>query len=436
MSKYTKKIAYVSMIFFGVLLITNSFYPDLLSFAQTSSLPDAPNYTAVTLDGNQVSLSDLHGSVVMINVWATWCEPCREEMPALQELQNRFSESEFSVIGVSIDDKGSSQMIQNFLESQNISYTIWHDPEDKFQFAFRTIGVPETILISKDGKILHQWRGAFDPMADSTISRVDMALMDLEYVGDDSTNGIGENIAVGAAIAFSAGLLSFLSPCVLPLIPVYASFLTGLSVKEMSEKSNLNKKKLRISATSRGILFVLGFSTIFILLGSTVAFAGSLFLNASQWIERIGGVILIVLGLHLLGVFRIKWLERQIKFDVTKKSSGKSGTFLVGMAFGAGWTPCIGPILAGILTIAASSSSVLSGALLLSIYSAGLAIPFLLSAFAIDRILAFTSFIKNRLMWIERISGLLFIGIGIILLTGTLTVLSDIFNTSFGFNFQ
>ena len=430
MSSITKKIFCTAIVIVGIFFVTASLQD---SFAQ-DSLRDAPNYSAVTLDGRDVSLDDLEGSVVMINVWATWCEPCREEMPALQELQDKFSGSDFKVIGVSVDEKGSTQMIRQFLDSENISYTIWHDPEDKFQFAFRTIGVPETVLISKEGKILYQWRGAFDPISENTISRVESALQNTEFTGNDSTN-IGENIIASSAIAFSAGLLSFLSPCVLPLIPVYASFVTGMSIKEMSNKNkNLDTQQLRLTATKRGLMFVFGFSTIFILLGSTVAFAGSIFLDASQWIERIGGIILIVLGLHLLGVFRIPWLERQIKFDVSKRSSGKAGTFFVGMAFGAGWTPCIGPILAGILTIAASSSSVTSGAVLLSIYSAGLAIPFLISALAIDRFLAFSSLIKNKLKWIERISGLLFIGIGIVLLTGSLTLLSDIFNTSFGFN--
>ena len=175
-------------------------------------------------------------------------------------------------------------------------------------------------------------------------------------------------------------------------------------------------------------MFVLGFSVVFIVLGSTVGYVGSIFLDASICIERIGGVVLIALGLHLIGLFKIPWLERQLKFDLSKRTSGKAGTFFVGMAFGAGWTPCIGPILAGILTIAASSSSISTGALLLSVYSAGLAIPFLLSAFALDRFLIFFDRIKSKMIWIERISGLLLIGVGILLLTGSMTLLSDFSN--------
>ena len=151
-------------------------------------------------------------------------------------------------------------------------------------------------------------------------------------------------------------------------------------------------------------------------------------MDAMQWIERIGGVILIVLGLHMAGIIHIKRLERQMSFDMAKRNSGKFGPLIVGMAFGAGWTPCIGPILAGILTIAATSSSVITGAGLLGIYSAGLAIPFLISAIAIDRFLIFFSKIKTKLLLIERISGFLFIGFGIVLLTGTMTLLNNFFN--------
>lgn len=433
MSAVSKKILYASFIVVGAFFICDSVSGSpLLSYAQNAEFRTAPDYSAVTLEGNPASLADLRGKTVLVNVWATWCEPCREEMPALQDLQNKFTDSEFVVVGVSIDEKGSTQMIRNFLQSQNITYTIWHDPDDRFQHAFRTIGVPESSLISKDGLILHQWKGAFEPMSPDTISRVNSAIDNTKFDADVSDNILGSNIGVSFVVAFGAGLLSFLSPCVLPLIPVYASFLTGLGIHDLSKKrSSTEQRKLGMTVMGRGIMFVLGFSAIFISLGTTVAYAGSIFLDAVVWIERIGGVVLIVLGIHLIGLFKIPWLERQLKFDLSKKSSGKSGTFFVGMAFGAGWTPCIGPILAGILTIAASSSSITTGASLLSAYSAGLAIPFLLSAFMLERFLAFFDKFKSKLFWVERLSGLLLIGVGILLLTGSMTALSNFFNNLF-----
>ena len=216
--------------------------------------------------------------------------------------------------------------------------------------------------------------------------------------------------------------------CVLPLIPVYASLITGMSAKELSqETSQVTRSKLRLTATVKGIMFVIGFSIIFMLLGTTVSFMGNLFFDSIQWIERIGGVVLIVLGLHMIGIFKIPKLEKQMRFDMGKRNSGKFGPLVVGMAFGAGWTPCIGPILAGILTIAASSSSVVTGASLLGVYSLGLAIPFLVSAIAIDRFLVFFTKIKSKMLWIERISGGLFVIFGIVLLTGSLVYLNNFF---------
>ena len=425
MIKSKRTIYAIIFLFSGVMLIYSSF---TVSNVNAEIPKHAPDYSAVTLEGKPVSLSDLNGKVVLINVWATWCEPCREEMPDLQRLQNEFVDDEFVVVGVSIDEKGSLENMKKFLQSQNIMYTVWHDPDDKFQYAFRTIGVPESTLISKEGLILHQWKGAFEPMSEDTISRVDSALNNIKFESDGSENILDADLGVTLVVAFGAGLLSFLSPCVLPLIPVYASFLTGLSVKDLSQKHNTALQKHRLTTMKRGLMFVLGFSVVFIVLGSTVGYAGSIFLDASIWIERIGGVVLIALGLHLIGLFKIPWLERQLKFDLSKRTSGKAGTFFVGMAFGAGWTPCIGPILAGILTIAASSSSISTGALLLSVYSACLAIPFLLSAFALDRFLIFFDRIKSKMVWIERISGLLLIGVGILLLTGSMTLLSDFSN--------
>jgi len=425
--KFPKKTSLI-FIFSGFFLIAISFYDTQLISVNADEFYPAPEYQAITLDNEAVSLTDYKGKVILVNLWATWCEPCRDEMPLLEDLSQTFSHTDFEVIGVSIDETGFEKKIQQILDSGEISYEIWLDPSNKFQFKFRTIGVPESFLIDREGMIVHQWKGEFDPMSEETINIVESTIEGKEFELS-SPSILNDGIIAGAAIAFSAGILSFLSPCVLPLIPVYTSLITGLGIKELSKNSSLkSNQRLKFAATGKGVLFVIGFSIIFILLGTTVSFIGTLFLDAMQWIERIGGVILIVLGLHMAGIIHIKRLERQMSFDIAKRNSGKFGPLMVGMAFGAGWTPCIGPILAGILTIAATSSSVITGAGLLGIYSAGLAIPFLISAVAIDRFLIFFSKIKTKLLLIERISGFLFIGFGIVLLTGTMTLLNNFFN--------
>jgi cytochrome c-type biogenesis protein len=429
--KTSKKIPSTLILFSGIFLFAFSFSDVQLIPVDAQEFRQAPDYKAIALGGTPVSIADYQGKTILVNLWATWCEPCREEMPALGELHSMFPRSEFEIIGVSIDDPGFEQVIVQTMAEDNLTYPVWLDPENRFQFAFRTIGVPESFLIDADGQIIHQWKGAFDPVSEDTINLVDATIQGTSYLSSEPTI-LTDGLVAGFVIAFSAGVLSFLSPCVLPLIPVYASLITGMSAKELSqETSQSTRSKLRLTATVKGIMFVIGFSIIFMLLGTTVSFMGNLFFDSIQWIERIGGVVLIVLGLHMIGLFKIPRLEKQIRFDMAKRNSGKFGPLVVGMAFGAGWTPCIGPILAGILTIAASSSSVVTGASLLGVYSLGLAIPFLVSAIAIDRFLVFFTKIKSKMLWIEKISGILFVIFGIVLLTGSLVYLNNFFKISF-----
>ena len=291
----SKKIPSVLILFSGIFLFAFSFSDAQLIPVTAQEFRQAPDYQAITLDGTPVSISDYRGKVILVNLWATWCEPCREEMPALGELDDMFPESDFEIIGVSIDDFGYEKAIMQTMANDNLTYSVWLDPANKFQFMFRTIGVPESFLIDADGQIIHQWKGAFDPVSDNTINLVESAIQGTEYQSYEPTILI-DGLVVGFAIAFSAGVLSFLSPCVLPLIPIYASLITGMSTKELSqETSQITRRKLRLTATVKGIMFVIGFSIIFMLLGTTVSFMGNLFFDATQWIERIGGVILIVL---------------------------------------------------------------------------------------------------------------------------------------------
>jgi cytochrome c-type biogenesis protein len=419
----------------GFALIFSGFFAPEMS-ADAQDLKPAPQYSATTLDGQPMSLDALKGEVVMLNVWATWCVPCREEMPGLQALHEEFGDKGLKVVGVSIDDRGvTASRINSFMESVGVTYTIWRDPNDRFAPTFRTIGVPETFLISKDGYIVYQWKGAFDPTSAQTKQIVQNALAlgpIINSEGEQTQNPIGvgfiETPPVSAGVAFSAGLLSFLSPCVLPLIPSYAAFITGMSMNQMTSGSASGQQTKTISRSTilaRGGLFVIGFSTVFVALGATISAAGFFFGDYTIWISRIGGAMLIGFGLHLMGLLRIPGVERDyLKMKFSKKPVGHAGAFLVGMGFGAGWTPCIGPILASILTLAATTSSVSQGTTLLAIYSAGLAIPFMISTLALDKFLKGFQKFRRWLPWVNRISGILLIALGIILITGALALLS------------
>jgi cytochrome c-type biogenesis protein len=223
--------------------------------------------------------------------------------------------------------------------------------------------------------------------------------------------------SVGLAVAFSAGLLSFLSPCVLPLIPSYVSFITGLSLDDVQRSRRI--------ALIHSLLFVAGFTIIFLALGASATVIGRLMFRQREWVERIGGVLVIVLGLYLLGVFNIGALSRERRYHFADKPLGFLGTLFVGMAFAAGWTPCIGPILGAVLTFTASEADLQRGLMLLFAYSLGLAVPFLLASLMIERFMALFQRYRGALIWMSRISGALLLGMGLLMITGSMSILSQ-----------
>lgn len=227
---------------------------------------------------------------------------------------------------------------------------------------------------------------------------------------------------VGILIAVTAGLLSFLSPCVLPLVPSYLSFVTGMTLDDLQEGGD------RRAVLVHSLLFVSGFTLVFLVMGASASFLGQFFILYRDWLARLGGVIILVFGLHLLGVFRITALLRERRVQLSDKPAGHMGTLAVGAAFGAGWTPCIGPILGAILGLAGTSDTVWQGTGLLLAYSAGLAIPFLVAALALDWFLrAFRRF-RRWIPVVEKASGLLLIFLGVLLITGRFALLASWLN--------
>lgn len=225
-------------------------------------------------------------------------------------------------------------------------------------------------------------------------------------------------VDVGIMIAFTAGVFSFLSPCVLPLVPSYLTFVTGMSLEDLQEGVD------RRATFVHSLLFVIGFSSIFILLGASASFLGQFLRHYEVWIARIGGVIIILLGLHLSGVLRLAPLMREKRMHLNDKPAGYLGTLGVGIAFGAGWTPCIGPILGAILTYGMTQDTMWAGVGLLSVYSLGLAVPFLISSLALDWFLQTFKRFRRWIPVVEKASGVLLILLGILLLTGQFTVLA------------
>lgn len=238
-------------------------------------------------------------------------------------------------------------------------------------------------------------------------------------MGDSAISGMIQDVSIPAALA--AGVISFLSPCVLPLVPPYLIYLTGATIEHVAneEEQRASKRAVMLSA----LAFVLGFSTVFVALGASASLIGGLIRAWSAQLSIVAGIAIILMGLHFLGLTRIGFLMREGRLPIPKPV-GLWGAYVMGLAFAFGWTPCIGPILAAILSVAASETTVTKGAGLLAVYSAGLGIPFLIAAFMVERFSSVLARMKKHLATVERAMGVLMILVGIGFLTGAVTDVS------------
>jgi cytochrome c-type biogenesis protein len=239
---------------------------------------------------------------------------------------------------------------------------------------------------------------------------------------------------IGTIGAFAAGVLSFLSPCVFPLIPAYLAQLTGFSFDELQgEQSSEQRRKLMVNAVS----FVAGLSIVFVFLGASATLAGRFFLNNQVLISRIAGVIIVVFGLHMLGAIHIRFLQREARADVARgrnQAAGPAGSALMGGAFGIGWTPCIGPVLASILVVASQADTVLEGMVLLLAYALGLGVPFIFMAWLLNRAVGRSAItgLRRYMPQLTVASGALLVAMGLLVFSGNLIQLSNWITENFG----
>lgn len=237
---------------------------------------------------------------------------------------------------------------------------------------------------------------------------------------------------VSLPLSFLAGLLSFLSPCVLPLLPSYVSFITGVTFEDLT--AGADRKRIRHLTITNSLSFIAGFSAVFIALGASSSAIGRIMFEYQEWIRIIGGILIIIFGLFVAGFLRMDFLMREKKLHLGGKPVGYVGTFLVGMTFAAGWTPCIGPILGTILLYASSKGSAIYGLKLLAVYSLGLALPFFISSLAINSFLSYSRGLMKYMRVIMVASGILLIAFGTMMLTNRLRELSG-FLPDFGIKF-
>ncbi len=230
---------------------------------------------------------------------------------------------------------------------------------------------------------------------------------------------------ISLLIAFTAGILSFISPCVLPLIPSYLTYITGISFDELVESRS---RSVRRRTLFHSLFFILGFTLVFVALGASATYVGNFFQENQVLIRRVGGVIVVLLGIHITGLVKFNLLEREKRFEFNDKPLGYLGSVLVGIAFAAGWTPCIGPILASILLYASTSENVGSGVILLVAYSLGLGLPFLVSALAFNTFLSYFSRFNRYLRIVSIVSGIFLVIVGFMLIFDYLSIFAQYLN--------
>lgn len=227
---------------------------------------------------------------------------------------------------------------------------------------------------------------------------------------------------IGALIA---GIISFLSPCVLPLVPPYLCYLGGTTFEELSGEGEVSARGVNTKVVFASIAFVLGFTTVFVSLGATATIIGQLVAENLNLLAKIAGVAIIIVGLHFLGIFKIPFLYKEMRSQATAAPAGLLGAYLIGLAFAFGWTPCIGPVLAAILGVAAGEDTVGQGIRLLAVYSLGLGVPFILAALAFRPFMGFLKRFRRHLGAVEKVMGGLLVITGVLFLTGSMNIISQ-----------
>ena len=222
-------------------------------------------------------------------------------------------------------------------------------------------------------------------------------------------------------VAFATGSLSFLSPCVLPLFPSYLSFITGMSLEKLGVASGARARRI---VMTHSLLFIFGFSLIFVALGASFSALGQLLLDYRGIIRTVGGGLIIFFGLYIAGLFKLPWLGRTVQLQIQNRNSGYAGSFLVGVTFAIGWTPCVGPILGSILSLAGTTETVTTGVVMLVAYSMGLALPFFLSSLAVGTFLSLFQRFRRMVPVLEIVAGALLVVVGILVMTNYLAVLN------------
>ncbi|MBI5209239.1 MAG: redoxin domain-containing protein [Elusimicrobia bacterium] len=382
----------------------------------------APAFILPGIDGRPVDLKNFHeGKAVWLNLFATWCPDCREEMPALVEASRNHSEVRFLDVALA---EGKAETVE-FVRAHVVPYPVAYDQDDTISGPYEIRPIPVNIGVRPDGTIAFRTHAVTPADIPRLIGLLTGKAGEARQPPARTPSKAIFRLfgTFPLAAAFLAGVLTFLSPCVLPMIPIYLAILGH----PFPSPADGTPGGARIKLFASALMFVIGFGLVFTMLGATATALGRL-LSAHAWLLRVaGGVFVAVMGLHLAGVFRILPLYRELRWRPSSGLGGPAGAFVMGMAFAAGWAPCVGPILSSILLYSAASATVAKGAALLAVYSLGLGAPFLAASLSLPGLKHFSELLRPHHHAMEIASGAFLVGLGGLLITDKLAVLSRIF---------
>jgi cytochrome c-type biogenesis protein len=403
----------------------------------------APDFALVTLDGAPVRLADFRGRPLVLNFFASWCDPCKEEAPVVKAMAEAGAAQGYSVLGIAIqDERGAAAQ---FMAEGGLTFPAALDLDSKAQRAYRVIGPPTTFFVDGQGVLRHIFMGPLTPAdvaeglrragsgAPGTGSAGGPGTGSPSGPGTGSASGPGTGSAgssgtgpaglPGLALAAGMGLLSFLSPCILPLLPAYMGYITGLSAGELERTGSRRRRPV-----GQVLAFAAGLVLVFVLLGASVSAAGAHLTPYRPVLARLSGLVVVAFGLHMTGLLHLPFLQREFRPGLALAGGGTGdqggpsrtggGTWrsaAMGVAFGLGWTPCVGPMLGTILVLAGQEQTVGRGMLLLLAYGLGMGVPFVLAGVALDRVLGSLSAVRRHLGLVTAVSGALLVAMGLLL---------------------
>lgn len=372
----------------------------------------APNFVLPALEGGAVGPETFRGRPLVINFFASWCDPCRGEASVVQAMAGEAEAGGYTVLGVAIQDERAD--LKRFMAEEGLAFPVALDTDGRVSRAFGVVGPPTTFFLDSLGVVRQTHVGPLTP----DLVRGGLGQAAGEAAPDAA--GLGRiTLMTGILLALGAGLLSFLSPCCLPLLPAYMGYITGASADQLAHPRGRRRQMLIRTAA-----FALGLTGVFTALGASATLVGGLLSTHRVLLTSLGGLMVLAFGLHMMGLLPISLLDREFRPGLQQRGRGTLNAMVLGAVFAFGWTPCVGPMLGSILVVAGQADRWTTGVVLLAAYGLGLGIPFVVTGLAAERAMGAVAGLRRHVGLVKVVSGALLAGTGILLVSDKMNLIA------------